>query len=452
MDYYKILNIKEDASLKQIEQAYQDLLAFYNPENNVSKLAYKKYREVIKAYNVLKEEKQKEIYTLSLKEKKVVEEKEESGNIVDIDEFKLNTSKNKPIEEYKDVLVEDTYTNYLHLKYKIPYLYYLCNSEYLISFEKENIVSSNDVCQTCLGIGKVKSNEKIGYCPNCKGSGKEIIIEKEIVKLKVQVEEKMILEEYRTIVEFDFFDKDLYVLNGNEITLKKLVSDEEYYNGIKYVLKNNNEELIIEEKEFKQLFKTYIFEDKVINIEYILSSYAGLDLYGVIVTDENIIYLNPKNYTYSNKASDEFTYKVEINNSKVIIENLGKKGFNSKNGNLILNVIKVKNNNDMKIFFDKKIKKVSPSLFKYKGEYNKHYFTNKKQFDYDNNYIYIPSLAYRLQLKNFTIFKLIFIASYLLIPLIMLLIFGFGYMFFISSFIGLFLAIIVVNLLMEVKI
>ena len=49
MDYYKILNVSEDASLKEIEQAYKDLASFYNPENNVSRNAYKKFREVNEA-------------------------------------------------------------------------------------------------------------------------------------------------------------------------------------------------------------------------------------------------------------------------------------------------------------------------------------------------------------------------------------------------------------------
>ena len=62
MDYYKILNVNEDATLKEIEQAYKDLSSFYNPENNVSKNAYKRYREVSLAYKVLSEIKQREMY------------------------------------------------------------------------------------------------------------------------------------------------------------------------------------------------------------------------------------------------------------------------------------------------------------------------------------------------------------------------------------------------------
>ena len=42
MDYYKILNVSSDASLKEIEQTYKDLSSFYNPENNVSKNALKR--------------------------------------------------------------------------------------------------------------------------------------------------------------------------------------------------------------------------------------------------------------------------------------------------------------------------------------------------------------------------------------------------------------------------
>ena len=86
MDYYKILNVNEDATLKEIEQAYKDLSSFYNPENNVSKNAYKRYREVMLAYKVLSEIKQREMYDrLHVKENELHEEIK--GEVIGIDSY-----------------------------------------------------------------------------------------------------------------------------------------------------------------------------------------------------------------------------------------------------------------------------------------------------------------------------------------------------------------------------
>ena len=161
MDCYKILNIKEGASLKEIEQAYKDLSSFYNPNNNVSKLAYKKYREIEQAYRILREEKQREIYTLSMKDtiQDKVKVKDIKANLT-LEDFSLLKKDNIDNNLYAEVIVDDPYAHYLHLSYDIEYLYYLTNSEYKISFYSKEIINSKGECDSCSGIGKVKENNK----------------------------------------------------------------------------------------------------------------------------------------------------------------------------------------------------------------------------------------------------------------------------------------------------
>ena len=160
MDYYKILNVKEDATLKEIEQSYQDLSSFYNPSNNTSKEAYRRYREINKAYLVLKENKQREMYNLiyNKKEEEVVKV---NANMHSFNEFLKEFKEQEDINKFKDIVVEDEYDSYLKINLAIPYLYYLVNSEYLVSFNKEVIANQDGVCPVCLGLGKVKKNDKI---------------------------------------------------------------------------------------------------------------------------------------------------------------------------------------------------------------------------------------------------------------------------------------------------
>ena len=455
MDYYKILNLNEDASIKEIEQAYLDLSSFYNPLNNVSKLAYKKYREIEKAYKVLKENKQREMYNLSRKEEllEIKKVSNDGSKLVESDFFFNDFNKeNKDISEYRDVIVEDSYGDYLKLHVTLPYIYYLTNSEYELEFKKDVLEFKDGVCKSCLGLGKVKKDNKIVYCKDCNATGKEATKKEIIVKRTVLVDEEVILSDDKVIVEFDFFDQNDYVVNGNEIVINHVVSQDEYYNGVNYSIRNGDNSLVISKDEFDSINDTYIFMDKIIKINWILNSYRGKDLKGYLVTNKNVIYLNPHDYTFSYLPSDICTLKVDIDSSVVVVTNMGKKGFNAPSGDLILEVINLKNEDDLKILFDRKIKKVSLSLFKLKGSYNNHYFTKKGSFDYDDMYVYIPSLAYKLKLKNFTLFKLFTLALYLIIPVILFLLLGVSYAFFISSFISLVLYLIFINVVMEVRV
>lgn len=452
MDYYKILNLKEDASIKEIEQAYLDLSSFYNPENNVSKIAYKRFREINKAYNILKETKSRELYNLSIKDKKINNLDGDDGNKLDINDFDKNEMiKSKDISLFKDVSVDEEFSDYTRIDYSIHYLYYLVNSEYLVEYPKKEIISMDGVCPSCLGLGKVKSNNKVVYCKDCLSSGKNIKTREKIVKEYISVDDYVVDNENKIIYTFNFTGKQECEIVSNIITIKHIVSEEEYYNGFNITLKVKDNILEIKEHEFTN-HKSYVFLDKVINIEYILTSYKGRDKRGYLLTDKDVIYLNPKDYSYSFISNDKCNYRVDVNDKVIVVPLLGERGFNSSNGDLILDVIKVKNEENLYLFFDKKIKKVSASLFKFKGEAYNHIFNGTGIYSYDENYIYLPSRAYKLKLKYFYLFKIIFALVPILLSLILFFIFGISLEFFILSFISIVVFTIGINLLMEVKI
>lgn len=55
MDYWKILGLNEGSSLEDIKKAYHALVKKYHPDHNPSADAPKKFREVQKAYEFLKD-------------------------------------------------------------------------------------------------------------------------------------------------------------------------------------------------------------------------------------------------------------------------------------------------------------------------------------------------------------------------------------------------------------
>ena len=251
MDYYKILNVSSDASLKEIEQAYKDLSSFYNPENNVSKNALKRYREVNEAYKVLSEIKQREMYDkFHLNDLK--EEEKEEREFIGIKSY-LNSSS---VFSYGDEIVSKESVNDIYLEVKLPYLYYLCGSEYTFGYSKEVLTYLDKDCPNCKGKGKVRKDNKVCLCPNCKGKGKDS--SKSVIEEKITVEcngqEVMIdKDEYKIFVKFDFFDKDFYRVENNEIFIDYVVSEEDYQNGIDFTLKKDDFTLMIISVSFSNI-------------------------------------------------------------------------------------------------------------------------------------------------------------------------------------------------------
>ena len=63
MDYYRILEIKEDADFSDIKKKYRKLAIKYHPDKNPGDdEAVKKFREITEAYEVLGDEKKRKEY------------------------------------------------------------------------------------------------------------------------------------------------------------------------------------------------------------------------------------------------------------------------------------------------------------------------------------------------------------------------------------------------------
>ena len=68
MDYYKILNVKKQATQEEIKKSYHKLALKYHPDKNDNKLeAEKKFKEIVEAYEVLSDENKRARYNISLK-------------------------------------------------------------------------------------------------------------------------------------------------------------------------------------------------------------------------------------------------------------------------------------------------------------------------------------------------------------------------------------------------
>lgn len=448
MDYYKILNVSEDSSLKEIEQSYKDLSSFYNPENNVSKNAYKKYREINEAYRVLSEIKQKEMYDkLHLKEEGT-EEIVSGGELLGVEHY-LSSS------DYfvnDDVEVNINHRD-IHVYVDLSYLYYLTNSDYLISYNDYTLEYSDDVCDVCNGEKLVRYNNKVCTCPSCFGRGNKARVVNKEVKEMININDSNIVidkDDYRVYVHINFYDKEFYRVENDEIFVDYIVNEEEYLNGIKINLLKGDMNVHIDSLNFKN--SIYTFLDKIIHFNYILTSYKGRDTECYLLTDKSSIYLNLNDFTYTSSVDDLHTYKLNIDSPTLVLEGLGDKGYKNKNGNLIVHVIKVRNNKDEYLFFNREIKKVSANLFKFRGNYNNHKFNSNGDYSYDDNFIYLPSKAYKLASKSYLLFKILYALLYFVVPLILYLIMGFNITFCVTVIIFFVIYLIGVNLLMEVKI
>jgi curved DNA-binding protein len=62
IDYYKILNVTENATLEEIKKAFRELAKIYHPDKNKSNDASLKFREVFEAYEILKDKTTKGIF------------------------------------------------------------------------------------------------------------------------------------------------------------------------------------------------------------------------------------------------------------------------------------------------------------------------------------------------------------------------------------------------------
>ena len=84
MDYYRILEIKEDADFSEIKKKYRKLAIKYHPDKNPGDdEAVKKFREITEAYEILGDEKKRKEYDNKRKFKNGQENNKNKNNFSD---------------------------------------------------------------------------------------------------------------------------------------------------------------------------------------------------------------------------------------------------------------------------------------------------------------------------------------------------------------------------------
>jgi len=172
MDSYEVLGVSRDSSNKEIEVAYEDLKRKYDPSFNTSMKAYKKYREILKAYENIKDESRRKMYDLKEDFSSIKEEKKECKlyDFSCVIEKKDEVIISDELEFFKNVEKEDIVINR-----DISYLYYLLNLRDDIEYfrlAKCDDCKDFSECLECGGLGVVYYREKQVYCPKCYGKGK----------------------------------------------------------------------------------------------------------------------------------------------------------------------------------------------------------------------------------------------------------------------------------------
>lgn len=170
MNYYKVLGVSESASQEEIKQAYKELAKKYHPDLNKEEGSEEKFKEVLEAYNVLKDPEKRRAYDQfgegNFKGFQGFDFSEAFGgkgfhfDFSDLFEdfgmhgFEDFFRSSKKSQKGEDIVLE------LHL-----------NFEEAIFGGKKNISLKRVAeCKKCSGKGAEKSTD-IGKCSSCNGKG-----------------------------------------------------------------------------------------------------------------------------------------------------------------------------------------------------------------------------------------------------------------------------------------
>ena len=103
MDYYRILEIKEDADFLEIKKKYRKLAIKYHPDKNPGDdEAVKKFREITQAYEVLGDEKKRKENDCKRKSKNGQENKQ-NENLKNRNNFSFGKEFFKSASEMKEM-------------------------------------------------------------------------------------------------------------------------------------------------------------------------------------------------------------------------------------------------------------------------------------------------------------------------------------------------------------
>lgn len=481
MDSYEILGVTKDSSNKEIQIAYEDLKRKYDPSFNTSIHAYKKYREILKAYENIKDEQRRKMY--DLKDDNKIDERIkveydlydfEIKNDEEIDKIDYDKVSDYIVKEYKNI----------EIKKDVSYLYKLLNLRYELDyFHKVKCADCKEfnICPICAGEKVVEYKEHLVWCPVCSGSGKVsincpkcgdsgfcLVEDKVSFYIDDEIQEfKGLGDEYGNNLKsdlrvlFNFYDKDNIKVTENVIEVTYYMSKEETKSGInkqyfselgafkleipsfvedgyKHIIDFNNKRIVFTfynevyngEDEIMYLFINKCFKDK-----YIYFS----DDYKVCSEEENV--------------NCQIMLKCEF---QIVVKDEGKPGkYGGSNGNLIINV--TFSNSDELLYTDNVKVLQTSKMFNMLGgkvENIYHYgFKGVNSLIKRKNYYYLLNgeSKKKNKLKDYFVFRIVSLLLWFLVP-ILIVFMPYKEITFITVICILFCYFILINILMEVEV
>lgn len=480
MDSYEILGVSRDYSDKEIEVAFNDLKKKYDPSFNTSMKAYKKYREILKAYENIKNENKRKMYDIK---EDFLDRKEENNHYKLYDFTKVKEKEEVVISEEldfsKSIEKEDIVINK-----DISYLYLLLNLRDDIEYYRLAKCSEckDDVtCDLCEGVGVVYYKEKQVYCPKCYGKGRVssscsccdnlgYYNKKEIISLFVNNEKEERIgfgNEYfdnsksDLIINYNFYDKENITVLDNEIKIKYYLSKEETFNGINKTFYGEGGAFKLEVDSFVDngYSKEVLFNNKKIIFSFYNDKVEGENKeYYLLVNKEyrnKVLYFNG-DYSECSKDKSEIFFNSLVISDENIVKGFGYKGkYEGNDGDLIVRVKFL--NKDIFVYSDNVEIISTSSLFnKLGGSINgfSHYgFKGSDALINKGNRYYLLSgnSNSKMKLKNYFLYKIVCLLVLLLTPCLMLFI-PYSEGMFITLIISLVLELVLINVLMEVRV
>ena len=482
MDSYEILNVTRDATDKEIETSYNDLKRKYDPSFNTSIHAYKKYREIIKAYENIKDEQRRKMYNLedkeSLKENNLktydlYDYFSKENQVNEIQEIDYNSVEDLSVSSYKDIEVN----------VKLSYLYKLLNLRYEIEYShKVKCDSCVDfvTCQTCNGEKVVEYKEHMIWCPICRGEGKVSVNCKKcggkgyhLTKDKIAFYVDDSFKEFKGYgddygnnlksnlkVSFDFYDKENVKINGDVIEVDYYLTKEETLFGFSKEYFSEFGAFKLEVPCFVEdgYSKQFDFNNKKIVFKFFNSKYDGEDKQMYLFINKNyknkMVYFNG-DYTVCSLEETIDCHNITKCTSKMEIEGKGQEGkYGGSNGNLI---ISVEFNNDSEVIYTEKVKVLNTSkLFNLLGGkvedlYHYGFKSQSALIKKDDMYYLLKGdNEEKTKLKNYFLFKVLSVLFWFVIPCLMIVV-PYTQTMFIILISVLIVYLVLINLIMEVE-
>ncbi|VAH88313.1 unnamed protein product [Triticum turgidum subsp. durum] len=177
-DYYATLNVRRDATMKEVKSAYRTLARKYHPDMNKSPGAEEKFKEISAAYEVLSDKEKRSLY----------DRFGETGLHADygggdfsahgVDPYELFNaffgSSNKffgdsmgPGRFHYSSNVNDNRGLDIHYDLLLPF------EESILGGKREISISRHETCGACHGSG-AKSSNSITECTQCRGQGRSM--------------------------------------------------------------------------------------------------------------------------------------------------------------------------------------------------------------------------------------------------------------------------------------